>query len=275
MNIRWDAERYTNSFSFVPQYGEAVLELITSPPAREDGRKPLAVDVGCGNGALTQCLAERGYDVLGLDASEEMLRKAKALHPELAFRYGNAVDFTLEEPADVLFSNAVFHWIDAHEQAALARNLFRNLKPGGQLVCEFGGKGCAETVHAALETLFAERGLVYPRTFYFPTIGEHVPLLEKAGFRVEAAFLFDRPTPQEGAHGLTRWIEQFLKTPLALLPETERAELLREAEARTRGTLFRDGRWFVDYVRIRVRAVRPQPRGTEIFRKNMKKHPFS
>lgn len=36
MNIRWDAERYTNSFSFVHQYGEAVLELITPPPARED-----------------------------------------------------------------------------------------------------------------------------------------------------------------------------------------------------------------------------------------------
>ena len=41
------------------------------------------------------------------------------------------------------------------------------LKTSGQLVCEFGGKGCAETVHSELERLFAKRGLKYKRTFYF------------------------------------------------------------------------------------------------------------
>ena len=51
----------------------------------------------------------------------------------------NAAEFELEEKADVIFSNAVFHWIDADRQEKLAANLAAQLKPGGELVCEFGG----------------------------------------------------------------------------------------------------------------------------------------
>ena len=64
------------------------------------------VDLGCGNGALTQKLADRGYRVLGVDDSAEMVAEARALHPGLPFQKGDAVTFQLEEKADVIFSNA-------------------------------------------------------------------------------------------------------------------------------------------------------------------------
>ena len=48
MNINWDAENYAQSFSFVHQYGEDVLKLISA----EKGSKVL--DLGCGNGNLTK-----------------------------------------------------------------------------------------------------------------------------------------------------------------------------------------------------------------------------
>lgn len=128
------------------------------------------------------------------------------------------------------------------------------LKPGGQFIFEFGGKGCAERVHSSLERQFARRGLAYPRTFYFPTIGEYAPILERAGFRVEYAVLFDRPTEQKTGDGLADWVRMFVKKPFEGLEPALGDEILRAAVEELRPALFRDGKWFVDYVRIRMKA---------------------
>lgn len=258
MNIYWEAKKYAEEFSFVPKYGEDILGLISLPEGLENERKPLAIDLGCGTGALTKKLSDMGFDTLGIDSSKEMLCAARAKYPSLKFAEGDAVDFCLSEKADVIFSNAVFHWIDSSKQGALAKNLFEQLKSGGQLVCEFGGKGCAETVHKTLEEIFKSRGLCYGRTFYFPTVGEYSSVLEQAGFRVEAAFLFDRPTPQKGDDGLKSWIKMFIKSPFDGLVKGEREDILNQAEERLRPLICRDGVWYIDYVRIRVKAIKPK-----------------
>ena len=67
----------------------------------------------------------------------------------------------------------------------------RALKPGGRLVCEFGGAGCCETIHAAIRRVFARRNRRYRKTFYFPTVGEYAPRLERNGLKVEVALLLD------------------------------------------------------------------------------------
>lgn len=121
MNIAWDAANYADNFSFVPAYGKSVLELVRPG-------KGLAVDLGCGTGALSPGLEDKGYEVIGIDDSEAMLEKARETYPGLAFIKGNALDFSLERKADVIFSNAVFHWIDAAKQEALAENLSHNLR---------------------------------------------------------------------------------------------------------------------------------------------------
>lgn len=106
MNIKWDADKYTADFSFVHQYGSSVMELIDA----DEGSSVL--DLGCGNGALTKALQGKGYAVKGLDASSELLNIARKNHPTIDFIQGDATAFVLSEPVDVVFSNAVFHWID-------------------------------------------------------------------------------------------------------------------------------------------------------------------
>lgn len=251
-NISWDAAEYKENFSFVPTYGEAVIGLITKQPGSR------VIDLGCGNGSLTAHLADRGYLATGIDDSEEMLRLAQKEHPSLPFIRGNAVRFRLDEKADVIFSNAVFHWIDEKEQQAMLSNLYGNLRPGGELVCEFGGSGCAEAVHGVLEQCFSERGLKYRRVFYFPTIGQYAPMLEEAGFKIEYAALFDRPTPQNGADGLASWIRMFVKKPFEGMDMAQKEEIISDAVARLRNRLYQNGCWIVDYVRIQFRAVRPR-----------------
>lgn len=248
MNIKWDAADYSSNFSFVHQYGEDVLALLDAPEGS------LVVDLGCGNGALTIKLAQKGYRVLGVDASGDMLELARAAHPELTFMQADATEFALEEKADAIFSNAVLHWIGREKQDQLVKNLADNLKEGGQLVFEFGGKGCAEAVHATLESLFAKRGMHYRRTFYFPSIGEYASRLEKAGLKVEYAVLFDRPTVQQTEDGLVDWINMFDKAPFEGVEASVKAEILAEARELLRDKLYVDGKWIIDYVRIRMKA---------------------
>lgn len=133
MNITWDAAEYGRNFQFVPQYGESVLNLLDIPPGAS------VLDLGCGNGVLTRRLADMGYRVIGLDDSSEMLEIAARTYPDLCFMHGDATDFSLPEPVDAVFSNAVFHWID--DQDALLERIALALRPNGQLVCEFGGRG--------------------------------------------------------------------------------------------------------------------------------------
>ena len=251
MNITWDAKGYTSGFAFVHQYGEGVLDLIDAAPGSH------VVDLGCGNGALSEKLIARGCRVTAIDASADMLAQARALHPDIPFVMADATNFTLPEPADAVFSNAVFHWIDRDRQPLLAAAIARNLKPGGQLVCKFGGYGCAERVHSALEHAFAVRGLVYPRVFYFPTIAQYAPILEEAGLCVTYAVLFDRPTPQQGEDGLKNWIHMFIKTPFEGMDADVREAIIQDSVDSLRESLQQeDGTWIVDYVRIRIKAIK-------------------
>jgi len=248
MNIQWNTADYTKNFDFVHKYGEDVLKLIDAPQGS------YVIDLGCGNGALTQKLLELGYRAEGIDDSADMILRAEELHPDIKFTRADALTFHLKEKADVIFSNAVFHWIDENNQQQLAENIFDNLKTDGMLVCEFGGCGCAETVHSALEECFAEHGLDYPRTFYFPTIGQYAPILETVGFRVEYALLFDRPTLQSTADGAANWIRMFIKTPFIGMPVAQKESIITEAVEKIRPVLFTHDGWIIDYVRIRVRA---------------------
>ena len=141
MNIQWNAEGYRDHFQFVHQYGESLLQWIDEPRGKR------VVDLGCGNGALTAKLRDLGCDVLGVDASDSMLNIARENYPDIPFIQGDLRTLRLDRPADVLFSNAVFHWIDEEDQEEMLQNIASQLLPGGQLVCEFGGFGCAETVH--------------------------------------------------------------------------------------------------------------------------------
>ena len=111
MNITCNAKEYKKNFQFVPQYGEDVLNLLHCGPGA------FAVYLGCGNGALSAKLAERGYYVLGVDASREMLEIAAEQYPDIRFMQGDACTVQFAEKmgrkADVILSTAVVHWIDA------------------------------------------------------------------------------------------------------------------------------------------------------------------
>lgn len=249
MNIQWNAQGYTQNFSFVHEYGRGLIDLL-------EGGGLSVLDLGCGNGALTQRLAQAGFRAEGLDASPELLEVARQSYPGLAFRQGDAVDFQTAEPFDAVFSNAVLHWIDMDKQDGMLRCVNQALKPGGQFVFEMGGHGNNALIHGALERAFTRRGLSYRMPFYFPTVGQYAARLEAAGFRVASAALFDRPTPLNGPEGLYDWLRMFIKSPFAGADPAAREEILREVVGQLRGPLLQEGIWYCDYVRLRCKAIK-------------------
>lgn len=252
MNIQWNADKYTNDFSFVHQYGNDVADLLDLEPGSR------VVDLGCGNGALTHRLKEKGFQVTGIDASEDLLAAARQTYPDIDFIQADAVDFSLEAPVDAVFSNAVFHWIDEEKQPAMLDCVSRAVKPGGQFVFEFGGQGNNGQIHEALARVFDRHGYCYKMPFYFPSIGQYAPMVENAGFQVEYAVLFDRMTLLKGDHGLEEWISMFIKTPFEGVedPEEKKA-IIHEAADGLKPVLYKDGKWYADYVRLRMKACKP------------------
>jgi trans-aconitate 2-methyltransferase len=247
---QWNPNLYDSRHSYVFQYGEDVLKLLAPQPGER------ILDLGCGTGHLTQKIADAGAQVIGMDKAESMVEQARQNYPELQFLVADATNFTFDEPFDAIFSNAVLHWIPAAE--AVAACVWRALKPGGRFVAEFGGKAniraVSTAVYAALQAL-GHPDLRLP-PYYFPSIGEYATLLEKQGFRVTFAVHFNRPTAVEGEDGLQSWLEMYLNNIVSALPEAARTPFFRQVEDRLRPTQYRDGTWYVDYVRLRIVAVK-------------------
>jgi trans-aconitate methyltransferase len=249
MSQQWNANLYDSKHNYVAQYGEDVMGLL-APQAGEH-----ILDLGCGTGHLTAKIAESGAQVIGLDSSPDMIEQAKAAYSHMEFLVGDGANFRFEQPFDAVFSNAALHWMPQAE--AVAASVWQALKPGGRFVAEFGGKSNIGRIVEALKHSLDEAGYPPPPEFwYFPSLGEYASLLEKQGFRVVYAVHFDRLTPLEDEDGMRNWIAMFGNGLLAYVSEEAKEAVIDSAERRLRHSLYRDGIWYADYVRLRMVALR-------------------
>lgn len=245
--LRWDAALYDSRHGFVAEYGRELLGYVP-----EDGGQ-IILDAGCGTGALTAELAKRAGRVIGADSSAEMIARAKSRHPELEFYVMDLCRLTWENYFDLIFSNAVFHWI--RDQNLLLGNIFRALKGGGALVCEFGGRGNVAKIEGAFRQAAGKFGYSYESPFYFPEKEEYQELLAQNNLRIELILDFDRPTPLAGgALGLRDWMRQFFAGDLLRFSEAAQEKIFAETEAALAPELWDGERWIADYRRIRVVA---------------------
>ena len=251
----WDPQRYVERAAFVQDGGAPVLDLL----AARAGERIL--DLGCGVGGLSRRIAETGARVLGLDASAEMIASAREQQPDLEFVHGDAEAIGFDAEFDAVFSNAALHWMLRPD--AVAQGVYRALKPGGRFAAEFGGVGnvlgVREAVSSARRELQLDSDSAPTMPWYFPSIGEYSALLERAGFEVRFAALIERPSAMNdapNASGVRAWLELLAQPLIADVPEPQRSAFFEAVERHARPQLFRDGAWWIDYVRIRVVALR-------------------
>lgn len=243
----WDAADYAANARFVSDLAGPVIELL-APRAGER-----ILDLGCGDGALTQALVARGITMVGIDASAEMVAAATARGLDARLVDASALPFV--EEFDAVLSNAVLHWVV--DLRPVLDGVRRALRPGGRFVGEFGGHGCVAAVCTALRAVALRHGAALTLPWRFPTVDELEVDLLATGFEPTAVLLVPRPTSLPS--GIDAWLRTFAGWAFDALPEQEReaafaetVELLRPALCDSRG------RWTADYARLRFSARRAE-----------------
>lgn len=244
----WNPTVYEKVAAFVPALGAGVLEWLNPQPGER------ILDLGCGDGQLTAKIAAAGAEVVGVDASAEMVAGAISKGIDARICNAEALPFTAE--FDAVFSNAALHWV--RNQDAMLAGVKRALKPGGRFVAEMGGHGNIAAIQVALAAVLARHGLTQQftaeQTNYFPTPAAYSARLTKQGFAVEEIQLIPRPTSlaETGMHG---WLTFFRRGVLEAIPESFRQTVIEETVALLEPALRDEqGNWTADYVRLRFIA---------------------
>jgi trans-aconitate 2-methyltransferase len=245
----WDAEVYHRVADSQFRWG---LEVLDRLPLEGD---ELVLDAGCGSGRVTEALAERLPDgrVIGVDGSEEMLKKAReVLGPGADLRHLDLEALELDERVDAIFSNAVFHWIKDH------RNLFARLRatlaPGGRLVVQCGGMGnvahLGEVIFSVAESgEYGKYLAAVPKAWNFRSAEETAPVLEEVGFVDVRCWLEPKEVRPEEPLAFLRTVS--LGPYMRVLPEELRDPFVAEVLERMGEPLI------LRYIRLNIDARAP------------------
>ena len=99
------------------------------------------LDLGCGTGIHAKLLAEKGYQVCGVDLSSEMLMVAKEnyCHPKVEFYQGDITSLRLQKKVDVV--TALFHVMSYQTSNKVLVDMFatakHHLNPNGIFIFDF------------------------------------------------------------------------------------------------------------------------------------------
>lgn len=136
-NVYEDAKRAEaySKLEFPGTYYLAYRDLPEIIREHVKGRK--AVDFGCGTGRSTRFLQRLGFDVVGVDISEDMIKKAKKLDPKGDYRLTKDDDFNQlgDHAYDLVLSVFTFDNIPMMEnKVRIFRRLGRLLKNEGRII---------------------------------------------------------------------------------------------------------------------------------------------
>lgn len=146
--MAWDPTTY---LGFAEERTRPAADLLARVPVEAPAR---AVDLGCGPGNSTALLVARwpGAAVEGLDASPEMLARARASGVPARWVLGDLDTWEAPGAYDVVFSNAALQWLPNHP--SLLPRLLAAVRPGGALAFQVPRNGDAPS-HALMREVAA------------------------------------------------------------------------------------------------------------------------
>lgn len=193
------AERYATGR---PSGHARVLQVL---PHILAGHLPVAraLDVGCGTGHSTRALLPYAQEIMGIDASSEMLAQAECL-PRLQYRKGYAEALPCRDASfDLVTVSSAYHWFD-HER--FLAETARVLRPGGWLVLYKASSTGRPTLHPEFETWKRDVfGARYPKV-----ARNDDPLTRERALRFGFDERWSETLPHYERHTLKDYVENLL-----------------------------------------------------------------
>jgi trans-aconitate 2-methyltransferase len=245
----WDAEVYDRVSDPQFEWAQEVLERL---PLRGD---ETVLDAGCGSGRVTELLLERLPEgrVIAIDGSASMAAKAReAIGDRADVREGDLAQLEMRDEVDLVYSNAVFHWIPDHEN--LFSRLFAALRPGGRIVAQCGGQGNVASlakviIEVAADPRFGKHFEGMQGIWNFATAEDTEAVLSGAGFQEVRCWL--QPKNVRPAEPIPFLQTVTLGPHLQRLPEELQRSFIEKIAAGMGEPLV------LDYVRLNIEARKP------------------
>jgi 2-polyprenyl-3-methyl-5-hydroxy-6-metoxy-1,4-benzoquinol methylase len=157
------------------------------------------LDIGCGTGdPIAKHIVQRGYRVIGIDESQEMLRIAKSVVPAAELIHADMVEVEFGERfAAAIAWDSVFH-VERKHHAGIYRKLAALLEINGRLLLSVGGSG-PENLASGGSDAEGFTSEMFGQTFYYSGYAPDVArrLIEAAGFEIE---LWEVDDPSSRGH---------------------------------------------------------------------------
>ena len=189
-------------------------------------------------------------------------RYPSAMHPNLEFRILDAQSLDYRQKFNVVFSNAVLHWIDGH--FALLQRIYACLLPGGRSLLQMGGKGNAAGILKVLSDLMA--GTTWKAYFgdfkfsyHFYSPEEYSIWINQTGFIISRIDLINKNMIHKDGASLEGWIRTTWLPYLQPIPGKLRQKFISQIVNRYLEEYPPDesGNITVEMVRLEVELVKP------------------
>jgi trans-aconitate 2-methyltransferase len=229
----------------------------------------LLLDIGCGDGKITADFAKAipWGQAIGIDSSLEMVNYAAknypiTQYPNLQFICMDAQAIVFEQAFDVVFSNAVLHWVPDH--FAVLTGISRLLKPGGKLMISCGGQRNAAGILAAFSEVMQQQPwrecfTTFQTPYTFHGVDIYRSWLSEVGLQEQRLELVPKDMTHQGSEGLAGWIRTTWMPFIHCVPVENQERFTQEVVATylKHFPLDREGLSHVEMVRLEVEAIKP------------------
>ena len=197
----------------------------------------IVMDAGCGTGRVTRILAQKVRAegmVYAVDIDSNMVCHARKNLKDLEnviIIQGDLIDVKLPRKVDVIFSNAVIHWILDHKTLFkhfwdLLSSRIDNDK-AGKILVQCGGYGNLTSVYKLMKQIkesaeFRGHFVNWKEPWYFAKPGDTEKLLEEIGFTNIDVYPSDGTTTFPDSKSYSQFVKTIVMKPfLRYLPDDQ------------------------------------------------------
>jgi trans-aconitate methyltransferase len=261
----WDATTYDHISDVIESWGHKTIE------RRQWKGDEIVLDAGCGSGRLTKILSMKvpNGKVIAVDSDLSMIRLAKenlAKISNIKFIKMNISEIEIAEKVDVVFSNAVLHWILNHKK--VFERFWKMSKPDGQILVQCGGYGNLTTTLSIFNKVRKSKEFynyfcnnkgedIWNEPWYFAKKEDTEIILQDLGFRNIQVFLENKEAKFPNKEKYFLFIKTIVLRPyLKYLPNETLKEKFAKSVIQEIETNAKELQWKLDYVRLNINAVK-------------------